>query len=445
MVSVISLRSLNQPHKDPCSTTKKGTYPLSTTDATPGSIPSSALALLRDTWLDSSSLSNSPSHVFLRLISAMSESTESKSRGPLGRVVVIGGNGFLGHHIVNQAIESWTTTAVFGVDLRCERNRNPAAEYRECDITDPERLLSLIEELKPDVVIHTASPVANNPKIGNDIFKKVNVDGTQSVVDACEKAGVKALVYTSSASVISDNVTDLLNADERWPLIRGDQQTEYYSETKAAAEELVLKANRKDDSKLLTCAIRPAGIFGEGDVQTLAGILNVYKRGKQNVQVGNNDNLFDFTYVGNVAHSHLLAAQLLLVTAASPTVPLDHERVDGEAFFITNDEPVYFWDFARAIWHTAGYNKGKEGTWTLPRELGIGLGFISEVFGTILGKTPTLTRKAIIMSSMTRYYNITKAKRVLRYKPLWTLQEGINRGVEWFAEQDRQQAAAAKA
>lgn len=180
-------------------------------------------------------------------------------------------------------------------------------------------------------------------------------------------------------------------------------------------------------------------------MQTLAGILNVYKRGKHNVQVGNNENLFDFTYVGNVAHSHLLAAQLLLVTAASPTVPLDHERVDGEAFFITNDEPVYFWDFARAIWHAAGHDKGKEGTWTLPRELGIGLGFISEVFGSILGKTPTLTRKAIIMSSMTRYYNITKAKRVLRYKPLWTLQEGINRGVEWFAEQDRQQAAAAKA
>ncbi|KAF4986933.1 hypothetical protein FDECE_15691 [Fusarium decemcellulare] len=375
----------------------------------------------------------------------MADSSETKSRGPLGRVVVIGGNGFLGHHIVNQALESWTTSAVIGVDLRCERNRNPAAEYRECDITDPERLLSLIEELKPDVVIHTASPVANNPKIGNDIFKKVNVDGTQAVVDACQQAGVKALVYTSSASVTSDNSTDLLNADERWPLIRGEQQTEYYSETKAAAEELVLKANRQDDYKLLTCAIRPAGIFGEGDVQTLAGMLNAYKRGKHTVQVGSNENIFDFTYVGNVAHSHLLAAQLLLVTAASPTIPLDHERVDGEAFFITNDEPVYFWDFARAIWRAAGNEKGKEGNWTLPRDLGIAFGFISEVLASIMGKDATLTRKAIIMSCMTRYYNITKAKRVLRYKPLWTLQEGINRGVDWFLEQDKLQAAAVKA
>ncbi|CAF3449037.1 unnamed protein product, partial [Fusarium graminearum] len=370
---------------------------------------------------------------------------KAASRGPLGRVVVIGGNGFLGHHIVNQALENWTTTATIGIDLRCERNRNPNAEYRECDITDSERLLSLFEELKPDVVIHTASPVAVNPKIGNDVFKKVNVDGTQAVVDACQKTGVKALVYTSSASVISDNVTDLLNADERWPLIRGDQQTEYYSETKAQAEEIVIKANRQDDSKLLTTSIRPAGIFGEGDVQTLAGILNAYKRGKHTIQVGTNENLFDFTYVGNVAHAHLLAAQLLLATAASSTVPLDHERVDGEAFFITNDTPVYFWDFARTIWHAAGYDKGTEPNWYLNRELGITFGYISEVIASILGKTPTLTRKAIIMSCMTRYYNINKAKRALRYQPLWTLKEGIDRGVNWFLEQDKAAAAPIKA
>lgn len=157
---------------------------------------------------------------------------ESKSRGQLGRVCVIGGNGFLGHHIVNQALSSWSTTAVSSIDLRCQRNRNEAATYHEVDITDGEKLLSVIEELKPDVVIHTASPVASDHTTNKDLFRKVNVDGTIAVVEACQKAGVKALVYTSSASVISDGVNDLRNADERWPVIRGDQQNEYYSETK---------------------------------------------------------------------------------------------------------------------------------------------------------------------------------------------------------------------
>lgn len=156
-----------------------------------------------------------------------------KSRGDLGRVVVIGGNGFLGHHIVNQALESWTASSVASIDLRCEKNRNPAAGYRECDITDTERLLSALEDLKPDVVIHTASPVASDHTVNKELFYKVNVEGTASVIEACQKAGVKALVFTSSASVIGDGSgTNLYNADERWPVIRGDQQAEYYSETK---------------------------------------------------------------------------------------------------------------------------------------------------------------------------------------------------------------------
>ncbi|KPM39489.1 hypothetical protein AK830_g7078 [Neonectria ditissima] len=367
------------------------------------------------------------------------------SRGPLGKVLVVGGNGFLGHHIVNQLLESWTTTAVVGVDLRCTRNRNELAEYHECDITDTDKLLALFTQAKPDVVIHTASPVGNDSKIAHDLFKRVNIDGTQSVVDACQSAGVKALVYTSSASVISDNVSDLLNADERWPMVRGAQQTEYYSETKAAAEELVLKANAQDPSKLLTCAIRPAGIFGEGDAQMLPGLLGAYRGGKSNIQVGNNENLFDFTYVGNIAHAHLLAAQLLLATAASTTAPLDHERVDGEAFLITNDSPVPFWDFARAVWRAAGNDQGTEKVWTLNRELGITFGYLSELFSHILGRTPTLTRKGIIYSSMTRYYNIAKAKRVLRYKPLWTLQEGVQRAVDYFLQQEKDAATPVKA
>ncbi|KAF7543077.1 hypothetical protein G7046_g10065 [Stylonectria norvegica] len=150
---------------------------------------------------------------------------DSISRGTLGRVLVIGGNGFLGHHIVDQLVASWTAT-VSSVDLRCTKNRNPAAAYYECDITDVAKLTSVLEDIKPDVVIHTASPLAIDAKNSNEIFRRVNVDGTQAVVEACQKTGVKALVYTSSASVVSDTKTDLLNADERWPLVRGAQQPE---------------------------------------------------------------------------------------------------------------------------------------------------------------------------------------------------------------------------
>ncbi len=153
----------------------------------------------------------------------------------LGNVLVIGGCGFLGHHVVRVLLRDYEASASV-VDLRCTRNRQPdsdAVKYFEADITDATKLQSIFEEVKPDVVIHTASPMAQGESRASDaIFYKVNVEGTKAVIEACQRTGVKALVFTSSASIVSDNSGDLINADERWPVIRGKAQTEYYSETK---------------------------------------------------------------------------------------------------------------------------------------------------------------------------------------------------------------------
>lgn len=154
----------------------------------------------------------------------------SKSKHNLGNVLVVGGCGFLGHHIVNLLSDSYTCNVTV-LDLRTTRNRRDGVKYYDGDITNLEAITSVFEEAKPDVVIHTASP-EGNAGVPNKVFLKVNVEGTNCVIEACQRTGVKALVYTSSASVISDNVSDLINADERWPVLRAPAQTDYYSETK---------------------------------------------------------------------------------------------------------------------------------------------------------------------------------------------------------------------
>ena len=179
--------------------------------------------------------------------------------------------------------------------------------------------------------------------------------------------------------------------------------------------------------------------MGEGDTMVLYHLINILRQGRSGVQVGDNDNLFDFTYVENVAHGHLLAARALLLTAASKTIPLDHERVDGEAFLITNDSPVYFWDFARAVWAAAGSPHGTEHVRVLPRSLGMMLGYFSEWFFWAISKPPTFNRQRIIYSCMTRYYDISKAKKRLGYKPLVSLDEGVRRSVKWTLEQQEEQ------
>lgn len=163
---------------------------------------------------------------------AQTTTTTTEKKANLGKVLVIGGNGFLGHHIVKLLFSSWSATVAV-IDLKCERNRLDGAQYFEADITNADAVKAVFDQFRPDIVIHTASPAPQaESKVANDLFQKVNVEGTKVIVDACLHAGVKVLVYTSSASILSDNKTDLRNANEDFPVIRAPHQTEYYSETK---------------------------------------------------------------------------------------------------------------------------------------------------------------------------------------------------------------------
>lgn len=158
---------------------------------------------------------------------------ESQPQYPpsLGRVVVVGGCGFLGSHIVSLLASRHPETKIEVLDLRTSSNRNPhpTISYHDGDITDFDEMLDLFQQLRPDAVIHTASPHAFHPPKVQDA---VNVGGTRNLVKASQEVGVKAFVYTSSASVVLDPTRELVNADETWPLVMGDKQPEYYTTTK---------------------------------------------------------------------------------------------------------------------------------------------------------------------------------------------------------------------
>lgn len=395
----------------------------------------------------------------------------------LGTVMVIGGCGFLGSNIVDQLLNFPTETdpscalpkpqgdprftyprlsdryprcaaKTVVVDLRTTNNRLPGAEYYDGDITSAESMLAIFRRVKPDVVIHTASPSMLE---GNKaLLHKVNVDGTRNLLEVAGGAKgdwggkCKAFVYTSSSSVVHDTQSDLINVNEEWPYIRGDLQKEYYSETKADAEELVLKYNRTSPSSMLTCAVRPAGIYGEKDTSLTLNVLEHAFNSSPTVlrmQLGDNNNLFDFTYVGNISYAHMLAAERLLASyqcieeGHDPT--LDCDRVDGEAFNVTNDAPVYFWDMTRALWALADKVVEPHQVLALPEGLLGIIGAIGETILKLFGKTPRLTRRTVRYSCMTRFYSCEKAKHRLGYRPIVPVEEGVARAVGYYIEKNR--------
>lgn len=330
------------------------------------------------------------------------------------------------------------------LDLRTDRNQLESVDYHNGDISSKADVMAVLRKVQPRTIIHVASP----PAMLHDhrLYDKVNIDGTRTLVECAQQLGsVRAFVYTSSASVVHDSVNDLVMADESLPVLQYPQQTEYYSHTKGVAEGIVLAANRSPPT-MLTTAIRPAGIFGEADYQNLAKQVEAARAGKFRFQMGDGRNLFDFTYVGNVAHAHIVAAEALLRRADESETPASSGRVDGQAFFITNDEPRPFWDFARAVAANAGFPVAKEQVWVIPKSVGLVIATIVEwiVWLFSMGtKQPTMSRSAIKFSCMTRTYCIDRAKRDLGYRPVISLDEGIKRGVQWFLEHDPMKEKAA--
>ncbi|MCJ1289620.1 hypothetical protein MMC34_001153 [Xylographa carneopallida] len=354
------------------------------------------------------------------------------AKQPFGAVLVIGGCGFLGHHIVSQLLEEDPTAQVSVLDLHTDRNRLPSVDYYDGDITSKVDVHFVLQRVRPQSIIHTASPTA--VFLNASLYDKVNIGGTRCLLECAQHVGsVKAFVYTSSASVVHDNFHDLSNADENFPLVYVPEQREYYTHTKAVAECLVLAANGQHG--MLTTAIRPAGMFGENDLVLTKRMIGIAQEGKLRIQIGDGTNKFDFTYVGNAASAHLLALEALLRSVKSSTPIPPNERVEGEAFFVTNGEPMPFWDFARAIGAAAGHPVKKEDVWVIPKRLGYAIGAIAEwvVWATTFGtKNSTFTRSTIRFACMTRTFCIDKARNGLNYRVNVSLQEGIKRAVDSY-------------
>ncbi|NXD32465.1 ERG26 protein, partial [Spelaeornis formosus] len=334
--------------------------------------------------------------------------------------LVVGGCGFLGRHIVEQLLaRGETEVAVFDI---VQRHFDNNVTFYIGDISKPEDVRNALEKSRATAVIHTASPAHN---LGPEIYQIVNVKGTRNIIDECLALSVKKLVYTSSGGVVYNGESDIVTADERLPYPA--KALDAYNETKVAAEKMVLEANGQNG--LLTCAIRPAGIFGPGDRQMINGFYGVVKNNQTKFQIGDNSNLADFTYVGNVAHAHLLAAN-----ADEDT---DGEEggypIAGQAFFITNGEPVYFWDFARTVWRQLGHVPPY--IIAMPAGVGLILATLAEIFSKLFGKEAGFTRFRVSQAVQNRYYDIEKARRLLGYEPIVSLDEGMRR---WTSTRRRQ-------
>ncbi len=324
--------------------------------------------------------------------------------------LVTGGCGFLGMAIARGLQARGDEVVILDLAEQCPVE---GATYRRVDITDKNAVVDACRGV--DTIIHNASIVHTKwNKV--DVVWNVNLGGTENMLAAAQANQVPRFIYISSGSVVYEG-RDIENGDESLPYASTSQAP--YADSKIEAEKIVLAANGQGG--VATCALRPHVVFGPGDRRFIPALLAKAKAGQLRAQIGRGVWLSDYTYVTNMVDAVLLADEALAKDGLDSVAA-------GSAYFITNGEPMPFWDFVRKVAARLGFPPIQ---YTIPKSLMYGIAAVKEGIDTLRGGTLNaedgLTRFAIRYMCTHHYFSIEKARRELGYNPAVSVDEGIER------------------
>lgn len=318
---------------------------------------------------------------------------------------VTGAGGFLGKVICRMLLDAGIKVTGFARGEYPELC-NMGVVMRQGDIANYDDVLSAM--VGCDVVFHVAS------KAGvwgsRESYFKPNVTGCKNIIEACKSHSIDKLIYTSTPSVTFDGI-DESGIDESAPY--ANHFLNYYAETKALAEAMVLEANSEE---LKTVSLRPHLIWGPEDGHLVPRVIARAKAKKLKL-VGSEDKLVDTIYVDNAAYAHLLAAVALAHS---------NSQCAGKPYYLSNDQPISMAEMLNKIIGCVGLPKVDK---RVPTSLAYVAGFLLEAIYTLLNKTeePIMTRFVAKQLSTAHYFDISAAKRDLKYLPVITIDEGIRR------------------
>ncbi|MEE9384381.1 MAG: NAD-dependent epimerase/dehydratase family protein [Nannocystaceae bacterium] len=231
------------------------------------------------------------------------------------RVLVTGGAGFIGSHVVEAALAAGYEVAVLD-NLSTGRRGNVPADVGmfEVDLRDREATAAVLKEFRPEVVSHQAAQASVAVSVANPHFDvSVNVIGSVNVFDACRDCGVRRVVCASTGGAIYGEVGNGQRATEDWP----GAPISPYAISKLAVDQLL--AVYSEHHGLQSTVLRYANVYGpRQDPHGEAGVVAIFLglalqrralRINARRKTGDAGCIRDYVYVGDVARANLLALQ----------------------------------------------------------------------------------------------------------------------------------------
>ncbi len=355
-----------------------------------------------------------PLDVALPLHLAEPEADDVRPTADLGHCLVTGAAGYLGQHLVRELLRRGAR--VRGFDRAPLALRHPHFEFVNGDVRSFEQVRKACEGI--DTVFHVAAVLdfARYPtRAQRELSYAVNVRGVEHVARAAREAGAVRLVHTSSNNVTFDG-----------PIIDGDETRPYathardlYTETKVLGEQVALAAN--GHGGLLTCAIRPGGIYGPGETLVFPRVIDECVGGRYVAKIGDGSALSDNAFIENLVDAEIEAARHLL-----PGSPLA-----GQAYFVSDGAPMNYFDFFRPVVEALGF---RHPTRSIPAgpiravmAVWEGLHF---VLGSVGFPRPPLLALEVKKIAVSHYNRIDKAERDFGWRPRVSAADAIARMIE---------------
>lgn len=336
----------------------------------------------------------------------------------LGKILVTGGAGFVGANFIRTLLDKGYQVRAFDLaPCPVEHENLETVQGNICDKAAVEKVCKGI-----DTIFHVAAII--ELKGGKAVTKEyrdrsyaINVDGTKTILKAAQRAGATRFVYTASNSVVIGG-EPIENGDET--LAYTNRFNDLYTETKVVAEKWVLEQDGKNG--LNTCSIRPSGIWGPGDQTVFKHFFTQMVAGIFKATVGDKNVKLDNSYVHNLIHGQILAAEHLG----------EGGTANGQAYFINDGEPVNMFEFSRPVMEAVNYPYPKL---NVPYWLVHGIMSIwQELHFKFNLPEPPLPPLAIERIGLSNYFSIEKAKRDLGYEPLFTTQEAMKDCMPYYVD-----------
>ncbi len=325
------------------------------------------------------------------------------------RVLVTGGTGFLGQHLVRSLRHQGVPVRVLVRSTSDTRSIAAAgAELAIGNVLEPSSLTAALHEVT--TVFHLAGQL-HTPGVADQEYEQIHVEGTHNLLEACRKVpSLQVVVHGSTTGVLGPIGNDL--AAEDTTSTHGPSNA--YEKSKAQGEKMALAFAQQHNLPLVIA--RPSLVYGPGDLHLL-GWFRAIQRGYYRV-VGRGDNLLHPIYIDD-----LIAG--LLRCARTPGVV-------GRIYNLVGPNPVSIKELATAIAQAVGRPLPR---WHLPVSLARAAAILFEMIPGIPPTALPLTQSRIDFMIENRAYCGQRARHELGFTPTIGLEIGLQKTVAWYRQE----------